>query len=173
MHRWEFSLTSAPRWAISRRWAPMLRKPRSCPCSSRQKWQISSSSLGWRCLCSLSPSILFFSSLSARRSLEAQATLAAFPKAQLPPRKSISVLTLPQLFSVYYRNPYPGPLPVFLLSLCMAATTTSLVIAHVHISDVLRFAGAAGAMTCSFGLPALIHGKVGLPPLFIVESQTN
>ena len=65
-----------------------------------------------------------------------------------------------QVFSVVYRNPYPGPLPVLLLSSAMACMTTALTLAGVHISDVLRFAGAAGAMICSFGLPALIHGKV-------------
>lgn len=42
----------------------------------------------------------------------------------------------------------------------MAAVTTTTTYMQVHVSDVLRFAGAGGALVIVFGLPALIHGKV-------------
>jgi len=66
-----------------------------------------------------------------------------------------------QLFTAFiYKRPYPGPLPTLIISCAMAAVSTTLVLVGVQISDVLKFAGAAGGLVCVFGLPALIHGKV-------------
>jgi len=66
-----------------------------------------------------------------------------------------------QLFTAFiYKRPYPGPLPTLIISCAMAAVSTTLVLIGVQISDVLKFAGAAGGLVCVFGLPALIHGKV-------------
>ena len=66
-----------------------------------------------------------------------------------------------QLFTaVYYRRPYPGPLPVALLSCGMAATTTAVSAMGVSISVVLKFVGAAGGLVCVFTIPALVHGRI-------------
>ena len=66
-----------------------------------------------------------------------------------------------QLFTaVYYKRPYPGPLPVFLITMVMVGITTWLTAAGVTISVVLRFVGAAGGLVCVFCIPALIHAKV-------------
>ena len=58
------------------------------------------------------------------------------------------------------KRAYPGALPTFLLAAAQASITTSFTALGVDIADVLKFAGAGGGLVCSFGLPALIHGKV-------------
>ena len=66
-----------------------------------------------------------------------------------------------QLFTAFvYKRPYPGVVPTFCLAACQAAITTSFTALGVDIADVLKFAGAGGGLVCSFGLPALIHGRV-------------
>ena len=46
-----------------------------------------------------------------------------------------------------------------MIALMQALITTSFTVIGVDIADVLKFAGAGGGLVCSFGLPALIHGR--------------
>jgi len=64
-----------------------------------------------------------------------------------------------QVFSAFiFRRAYPGPIPVFILSVILAAITSFLTI-EVNISDVLRFAGAFGCLICVYSVPSLVHRK--------------
>jgi len=64
-----------------------------------------------------------------------------------------------QVFSAFiFKRAYPGPLPVFVLSVVLACITSILTL-KVHISDVLRFAGAFGCLICVYSVPSLVHRK--------------
>jgi len=64
-----------------------------------------------------------------------------------------------QVFSAFiFKRAYPGPLPVFALSVVLAAVTSFLTLT-VHISDVLGFAGAFGCLICVYSVPSLVHRK--------------
>jgi len=66
-----------------------------------------------------------------------------------------------QVFSaLVYKKPYPGWLPVLLFSLFEAAITTSVTIAQVPISVILKYVGSLGGLVCVYAVPALVHAAV-------------
>ena len=67
-----------------------------------------------------------------------------------------------QLFTASrYRSTYPGPVPVLALSIALAALTTLLTL-FLHISDILRYAGAFGSLICVYAVPSLAHRRVSM-----------
>jgi sodium-coupled neutral amino acid transporter 9 len=66
-----------------------------------------------------------------------------------------------QLFSaVYFKKPYPGWMPVLLFSLTLATISSTVALAGIPISVILKFVGSAGGFVCVFCIPALVHAAV-------------
>ena len=73
-----------------------------------------------------------------------------------------------QLFSALnFASPYPGPWPVLLLNLSVAAVTSAITIGGVHISDVLRFTGAIAAFLCVYAIPACVQWRQPKPARWV------
>lgn len=69
-----------------------------------------------------------------------------------------------QLFTAFYfKNPYPGLLPVVCINVVTLACTSAVCISGVHISDVLRFTGAFAAFVCVYAVPACVQWQQETP----------